>query len=148
MNESPSQPDLPASQPGPDLLAALAALQQQTRALGRLLQLTLVALVLLGAGVNLYLLKQVRLLNAQLAVERPTVARMSAEFQNRDLPFFRNFGAKLQNYGYAHREFLPVLDRYRSVLEEFLVTMPPVPASGMTPSIPTGSRSGQKSRPQ
>jgi hypothetical protein len=61
---------------------------------------------------------------------------MSAEFQTRDLPLFMNFGAKLQNYGFTHREFLPILDKYRSALDQFLMTMPPLPATGIAPSVP------------
>ena len=95
---SESQPDLPQAQPAPDPLATLAVLEQHTRTLWKLLQATLVSLILLCLGVNGYLFKQTRLLRNQLTQEVPAVTRMSLEFESHDLPLFRNFASKLQNY--------------------------------------------------
>lgn len=138
-----SQPDLPQAQPASDPLATLAALEQHTRMLWKLLQATLVSLLLLCLGVNGYLYKQTRLLRNQLLQEGPAVNRMSLEFQNHDLPLFRNFASKLQNYAHTHREFLPILDRYRSALEPYMLTMPPSPASSIAPSSPQAPRQTQ-----
>jgi hypothetical protein len=141
MNTPESQPDLLSAQPAPDPFAAIEGLKQQTQKLNTLLRVTLIALVVMSLGVNGFLFKQVRMLHRQLAQERPLINRMWAEFQKQD-PMFRAFAAKLQNYGYTHREFLPILDRYRTALEPFLVTMPPLPSSPMAPSGAPGGAPG------
>jgi hypothetical protein len=93
---------------------------------------TLVALLVFGFSINLYLAKQMRMVRAKISESRPVVQRMEVEFRTKE-PNMRNFVNALQSFALANRDFQPILDRYRTVLPQYLMTV--TPASSAPPGI-------------
>ncbi len=148
MNPTESQPELSQPQAGPDPAATLESLRQQYERLQSLFQLTLVALILLSLGVNLFLFKQMRLARNQLAQEQIAVGKVAQDF-NRSGELIRTFAARMQLYAVTHPDFRLVFDKYRSALGPYLtapVPVAPAPPSRAPAPIPPAAapKAGQK----
>jgi hypothetical protein len=133
------QPELPAQQPGfplqrPTSLPTITVqeLEQQCQDLRTLLTATFVAMLVLALSVNLLLYKQMRLVRAKVSESRPAIQRLQAQFQEKE-PNMKNFIVALQSFAAAHRDFQPVLDKYRYDLPQYLA--PPAAASTAPPGV-------------
>jgi hypothetical protein len=116
----------PQNPPGPsgtpdDRSAAVEALRQECQDLRRLFNATFVALLFLLFGVNVFFLKQMRLVQYQVEEQRPVVLRAEAEFYRNRHPEISQFLGRLQGYAASHRDFQSnVIDRYRAALPQYL----------------------------
>ena len=81
---------------------------------GLQLQLTmqLLALVLLGATLAFYLYIQQHRARFDLKVIKPPAVQLIGEFE-RDQPNVNAFIAKLSEYGRAHPDFAPIMQKYQ-----------------------------------
>lgn len=120
------QPSRPAS-PTP---ATVEELQRQCESLQNLFHLALVALIVFSLGVSLFVLKQMRLLRAQLVEQRPVVSRLMADYQKTSEPLIRKFTSAIDGFAVSNRDFQPILEKYRPVLKDYLTaSLPPSPAA-------------------
>ena len=94
------------------------------------------ALLLLGLTTNLFIAKQLRLVQLQLAAQRDGVIRQAMEFQKRDEPLIRKFVARLQEFSGKHPDFQAVLEQYRPVLGRYFSAITPGPVSPVVPPRP------------
>ena len=110
----------------------LAELRDQQRQVTNLLLVTLVALIIFGGGVALFVAKQMRLVQQNLAEQRPAVQRMIGDYQRTSEPLIRNFTSALVQFASTNQDFRPILDKYRPVLSNYMGAPLPVvmPASG------------------
>jgi len=147
------EPERPAPQPGfpmqrPTSLPTItvAELEQQCQDLRTLLTATFVALLVLALSLNLFLYKQMRLVRAKVSESRPAIQRLQAQFQEKE-PNMKNFIVALQSFAAAHRDFQPVLEKYRYDLPQYLappaastappgLNMPTAPATSAPPVQP------------
>lgn len=104
--------------------ADVELLKQQFQVLRTLFHAALVALVLLGLGVDLFLYKQMRIVRAQLEEQR----RYVVAYKKTSEPLMNEFAKQLQGFANANRDFQPILERYRPFLSPYFA--PPVPSSG------------------
>jgi hypothetical protein len=120
--------ELPHASPptGPDL-------EQDFRRLQSLFTWAAGALLLLSLAANLFIGKQWRLVQLQLAAQRDGVIRQAMEFQKRDEPLIRKFVARLQDFAGKHPDFQPVLEQYRPALGRYFSAVTPGP---VTPAVP------------
>jgi hypothetical protein len=133
------QPELPAQPPGfpmqrPTSLPTItvAELEQQCQDLRTLLTATFVALLVLSLSLNLFLVKQMRLVRAKVSESRPTIQRLQAQFKEKE-PNMKNFVVALQTFAAANRDFQPVLDKYRYDLPQYLA--PPAAVGTAPPGV-------------
>ena len=103
--------------------ADVELLKQQFQVLRTLFHAALVALVLLGLGVDLFLYKQMRIVRAQLEEQR----RYVVAYKKTSEPLMNEFAKQLQGFANANRDFQPILERYRPFLSSYFA--PPVPSS-------------------
>lgn len=115
------QPELPRQRPTVFPTITVQELDQQCQDLRTLLMATFVALLVLSLSLNLFLAKQMKQVRAKVSESRPVVKRMQEEFQRKE-PNMKSFINALQSFAAANRDFQPVLDRYRSVLPQYMVT--------------------------
>ena len=94
----------PVQPPGP----TLEELEEKLRALRRIIEAALVALVFLSVGVNSYMWRQSRMLSRQLEEAR----RFLADYQQNKEPTIRGFISSLQSFAKSHPEIQPILTRY------------------------------------
>lgn len=136
--DTSEQPDL--LRPRPTALPGITAqeVEQQCQDLRTILTATLVALLVFGLSVNLYLAKQMRLVRAKIGESRPVVQRLEAEFLTKE-PNMRNFVNALQSFAQANRDFQPILDRYRVVLPQYLLAASPVSSAPHGLVVPTNA---------
>ena len=134
----PEQPELlrprPTALPG----VTVQEVEQQCQDLKTILTATLVALLVLGFSVNLYLAKQMRMVRAKVTESRPVVQRLEVEFRTKE-PNMRNFVNALQSFALVNRDFQPILDRYRVVLPQYLMTANPIGSSRPGVMVPTNA---------
>lgn len=106
--------------------AAVAELEHSVRALRRLFQMTLVALVVvLGAG-SLVLWQRVR----QVRRESAALSRMVGEFDRLGQPQLEAFLHRLKDFARTNPDFIPIFNKY----------IPPTtnaPAAGAAVSVPS-----------
>jgi hypothetical protein len=119
-----------ASPSTPELLE----LRAQQRSLQNLLLVTLVALIIFGGGVALFIAKQMRMVQQNLAEQRPSVQRLVADYQRTSEPLIRNFSSALTQFAATNQDFRPILDKYRPILSNYLgaplpVARPAAPAT-------------------
>ena len=133
------QPDLPPQPPQPLLqrptslpTITVQELDQQCQDLRTLLTATFVALLVLTLSLNLFLAKQMRQVRSKVSESRPVVQRLQAQFQEKE-PHMKSFIVALQSFAAAHRDFQPVLDKYRYDLPQYLA--PPATASTAPPGV-------------
>ena len=127
----------PPVEPEPQATSAavVAELEQQCQDLRMLFNATFVALIFLALAVNLFMFKQMRLVQHQIEEQRPVVTRADNEFRKNRDPEIRQFMALLQQYAASHRDFQAnILDRYRAVLPQYFNAAAAVqPAAPLTP---------------
>ena len=133
------QPDRPPQPPQPLLqrptslpTITVQELDQQCQDLRTLLTATFVALLVLTLSLNLFLAKQMRQVRSKVSESRPVVQRLQAQFQEKE-PHMKSFIVALQSFAAAHRDFQPVLDKYRYDLPQYLA--PPATASTAPPGV-------------
>jgi len=133
------QPDLPQQQPDPPLqrptslpTITIAELDQQCQDLRTLLMATFVALLVLALSLNLFLAKQMRQVRGKVTESRPVIQRLQKQFAEKE-PNIKNFIVSLQTFAAAHRDFQPVLDKYRYDLPQYLA--PPAGGSTAPPGV-------------
>ena len=144
--EHPEQPDLLRPRPTAIQGVTVQEVEQQCQDLKTLLTATLVSLLVLGFSVNLYLAKQMRLVRAKVTESRPVVQRLEVEFRTKE-PNMRSFVNALQSFALANRDFQPILDRYRVVLPQYLMTANPVSSTPPSLKVPTNSVPTQTAPP-
>jgi hypothetical protein len=71
----------------------------------------LLALLLMGAGVGMFLLRQVRLINLQVVQAKQAVA----DYQTNALPKIKVFIANLEVFAKNNPDFAPILARYKQL---------------------------------
>jgi hypothetical protein len=106
--------------PGPSPLPELALLRDQQRQLQNLLIVTLVALIIFGGGIALFIAKQLRIVQQNLAEQRPAVQRLISDYQRGSEPLIRNFSSALVQFASTNQDFRPILDKYRPVLSNYM----------------------------
>jgi len=128
---------LPQPAPPSRDAAAVEDLRKQCRQLRLVLNLGLASVLVLSAGVNLFLGKQMRLVRAKVRESRPLVQRMAADYTKKE-PTWRGFLGGLQSYAFTHPEFHPILSKYTNALPQYFVTAVRAPAQppGATLSAP------------
>ena len=148
-SDEQQQPDLPTKPSGfavqrPTSLPTItvAELDQQCQDLRTLLTATFVALLVLAVSVNAFLYKQMRQARVKLDENRPAIQRLQAQYREKEQNM-KNFVVALQTFAAAHRDFQPVLDKYRYDLPQFLAppteggTAPPgIKVPSLTPTSP------------
>jgi hypothetical protein len=80
---------------------------------------------------NLFLVKQMRLVRAKVSESRPTIQRLQTQFKEKE-PNMKNFVVALQTFAAANRDFQPVLDKYRYDLPQYIA---PPAASTAPPGV-------------
>ena len=131
------RPSQPASAP-----ATVEDLQRRYESLQTLFHAALVALIILSLGVSLFILKQMRLLSAQLTEQRPMVSRLMADYQKTSEPLIRRFTSALDRFAVSNRDFQPILEKYRPVLKDYFTSAPASPsptAPASTQAAPAGT---------
>lgn len=128
----------PSPKPSPTDREVLEFLAWRYDRLQMLFQFTLGGLIILAAAVNLFMLKQMRLVRVQLEPQREVVRRQVAEFQKKDDILIRSFVARLQEFGATHPDFLPILHHYQPHLDAYFLPAAqkaaPAPASTPAPA--------------
>jgi hypothetical protein len=156
----PGQPELPASPsaaPDPDADAEsgpdeLEELKERYAELRTLFTATFVALLVLSAGINLFIVRQVRTVRRQLDEQQSLLNRAMKEYRQKTEPELRRFTSMLQAFASTNRDAQPILERYRPALPEFLG--PPIlpgsaaiNPSGRLPVVPAAPATSAPARP-
>ena len=102
-------------------------LRADFRRLQALFTWTVGALFVIACAANLFMGRQLQLLQLQLPAQRDAAIRAAMEFQKRDEPLIRSFVARLQEFSQKHPDFKPVLENYRSPLRSYFGPSSPVP---------------------
>jgi hypothetical protein len=127
MDNPHEQGDLLRPSAAADSSASVEQLRSQCQQLQSLFVVALAALLLLGMVSCLFIFKQWRMVRAQVEDQRPSVQRMWTDYQNGSEKLIRNFVGSLQNFAAQHRDFQPILDRYREPLRPYLTPSVPAP---------------------
>ncbi len=114
--------------PQPSLQPSTNDLQAQYDALRHLVVSILILVIVISGTLNIYLLRQWRTVNKDLAGIRPQAAQMINEYQKVSGPLMTDFVKKLTEYGRTHPDFAPVLAKYN---------LKPTGATGAAPVAPT-----------
>lgn len=129
MDNLQGQGDLLQPRGGIDSTLALEQLRSQHQQLQSLFAVALSALLVLGLVCSLFMFKQWRMVRAQVEDQRPTVQKMWTDYQNSSEKLIRNFVGSLQDFATQHRDFQPILDRYREPLRSYFLPSVPAPPS-------------------
>ena len=127
MENPQEQSDLLRPRTGADSSASVEELRSQYQQLQTLFVAALAALFVLGMVCCLFMFKQYRMIRAQVEDQRPTVQRMWSDYQGSSEKLIRDFVGSLQNFAMQHRDFQPILDRYREPLRSYFVPSVPGP---------------------
>jgi hypothetical protein len=114
---APSQTPIP----GADPLALIRSEQSFQRLV---LLATIVALILISTGVNLFLLRQISLARRQADEFRAIVQ----DYEANNLPVMNKFVSDLRIFTASHPDFAPILAKY--------VQQSPGPSSNTPPALP------------
>jgi hypothetical protein len=116
----------------------IGRLKRQFHVLRTLVMGTLIGALVLSTGVGIFCFKQLRQVRNQLADARANLGRASNEFRKVREPALRSFLGSLQAFAQSHRDFQPVLDRYKPILYEYYPRPGPAlsPAPGPAPKAP------------
>jgi hypothetical protein len=109
----------------------LSALREHQRQLQNLLLATLLALILLAIGVGMFIFKQLRMVQQNLAESRPAVMKMVGDYQRVSEPLIRNFSMALAQFASTNQDFRPILEKYRPALSNYMGA--PLPGAGPIP---------------
>jgi hypothetical protein len=99
-------PDIPLHSEAP--VSTDITLQQQVRALRGTVMMLLIASCCLGAGVSIYLYRQVTSLNLQVIEAK----RVLIDYQSNALPRIQWFVNNLKEFGKTNSDFNPILSKY------------------------------------
>jgi hypothetical protein len=121
--------DRALSQPG------LADLQDQIGALRHLAVSILILLVVISGTFTIYLLRQWRTVNKELAGFRPQATQLVGEYQRVSAPVMSDFVKKVTEYGRTHPDFMPVLAKY-GLKPGSSTGAAPVTATAPPPAVP------------
>jgi hypothetical protein len=102
--------------------------QAQYDELRHLIVSVLILVIVISGTFNIYLLRQWRSTNRDLAAIRPQATQMIAEYQKVSGPLITDFVKKITEYGRSHPDFAPVLAKYG---------IKPAAATGAAPAAPT-----------
>ena len=80
---------------------------------------------LLVFALDLFIGKQLGMIQAQLAGQRPLVQKAVTDYQKYHEPLVRHFTAALQSFAQTHRDFQPFLEKYRPQLKAYYTAPPP-----------------------
>src|SRR5688572_20021722 len=116
-DQQPQQPELPRQRPTSMPSVTVLELEAQCQDLRTLLTATLVALLVLSVGVNLFLAKEQRIVRQKLTALRPMVYDLAAQFRQKE-PNMKAFINALQTYSYSNPDFRPLLDRYKVAIPQ------------------------------
>ena len=116
--------------------AELSTLREHQRQLQNLLLATLLALILLAIGVGMFIFKQLRMVQQNLAESRPAVLKMVADYQRASEPLIRNFSMALVQFASTNQDFRPIIEKYRPVLSNYMGA----PLPGASPVAPSPSQ--------
>jgi hypothetical protein len=103
-------------------------LQAQCDALQHLVVSVLILVLVISGTLNIYLLRQWRSVNKDLAGIRPQATQMINEYQRVTAPLMTDFVKKITEFGRTHPDFAPVLAKYN---------LKPAAATGAAPASPT-----------
>jgi hypothetical protein len=103
-----NQADLPTRPSPSGSVTAEDALQAQVHSLRKLFSCTLVALIILSFGVNVFIWRQMSLTRQQLDEN----SRMVAEYRRVTEPRIRDLLGRLEVFAAANRDFQPILAKY------------------------------------
>ncbi len=127
---------IPAPAPTPLTMEELRDEQEilygQYQTLHTLLLATLTALIVMALGVSLFIGKQTRIVRHQLEEQRPLVGKLASDYQKNSEPLIGNFVRQLQGFAAVHRDFQPILEKYRNGLFHYFaanVSHPPAPVA-------------------
>jgi hypothetical protein len=84
----------------------------EVRALKSLFYVALLALIILGVAVDVYLGKQMRLAQRQFLAQRQSVDESER--------LLRNFAVAMDGFAATNKDFQPVFEKYRSVFGKYL----------------------------
>lgn len=138
----PGQTDPLRQRPTEFQRVTMSELEQQCHDLRTLLNATFVVLLVLSLAVNLFLVKQMRMIRAKVTEARPVIQRMQAEFQRKE-PNMQKFVSALQSFATTNPEFQPLLGRYRQVIPQYFSTPIAVSTSPQAPPVPANPVIGQ-----
>lgn len=79
------------------------------------------AALLFTVAANVFIGKQMQMVQMQLPAQRDAVIRQAMEFQKRDEVLVRKFVARLQEFARTNVDFRPVLEPYRSALGAYFI---------------------------
>lgn len=102
-------------------------LSQQCASLQRQVTTLLLAVFVLSGTVTVFLWRQARYARADLEVLKPPASQILQSFKQ-EKPIMDDFIAKLADFGKAHPDFSPILNKYR---------IQPAAAAGITSAPPT-----------
>jgi len=100
------QPDIPLRSEVP--VGTDGMLEQQFRSLRGTVTMLLIACCCLGAGLAIYLYRQVSTLNLQVIESKRSIA----DYETNALPRIKWFVNSLQNYAKTNSDFNPILSKY------------------------------------
>ncbi len=120
-----TEPEFPATSlaTGSDRAVAPETLRDQIQTLRALLVATLAALLLLGAAVNIYLVRQFWMVRKDLA----TTQSFLQDYQKNKEPVLNEFVARLQGFAQDHPDLNPILEKY-GIKPAATGPAPPAPA--------------------
>ena len=108
-----------------------AELQNQLDSLRQTIGSVLIIVFILAGSFNIYLWRQLRTINAELAPLKPQAAQI-AEEMNKTGGVANEFAKRLIDYGKTHADFAPILNKYN--LREIPATNAPAPAAKTAPA--------------
>lgn len=119
MDKVPEQGDLLEARPNLATAAAVEETRRELAGLRLLLLLTMATLALATLGIDFFIGKQVRTVRRQLEEQRPLVQKVASDYQKYNEPLIRHFTGALQTFVVAHRDFQPLLEKYRPQLGKY-----------------------------
>jgi hypothetical protein len=140
MNESEFSNPGPLSNPQPVQPRSLSQpvdvnVQAEVAGLRSLFTATLIALLIIGGGLDLYLLRQMMSARKDLATIRPQAYQL---FDNdkKEKPAINAFISQLQAYSATHPDFTPIFSKYAPVLTQVgLLQGAPAAANPQAPTL-------------
>ncbi|MEW6303765.1 MAG: hypothetical protein AB1705_09855 [Verrucomicrobiota bacterium] len=123
----------PENPPLDELERRHAQLQRSFRALQRLIQAVLVALILMCGSLSVYLFRQVSTMRKQVEANRPLINQTVADYNSNYLPQVQQFLGRLQAFARTNADFAPILSRYSLAADGVAPAAPPPSA----PPAPT-----------
>jgi hypothetical protein len=116
----------PSPQPAP---RADLSLQEQFEGVRQLTLSALVLVLVIAGAFDLFLLRQYKNENAELAAAHANVDQFMSDWQKRQQPAIENFLQELSRYGQTHPDLGPILTKYS--------LRPPAAGAGPGPSTPS-----------